>query len=148
MERYEAKSLCQHSQTSIEHVQLVFEILMKLKICPISHNTLTFVYQNYMYIEGCHSIKWRDMKLNGCVSIHRHLKNDLVEISIIDINIVQAINIGSLTISSFLYHEKSLSSLHQDTYRLLYYPFATVLRCIGNTAYVCKIAWNGSLVWN
>ena len=90
MERYEAKSLCQYSQTSN--------------------------------------------------------KIGLVEISIIDINIIQAINIGALTISSFLYHEKSLSSLHQDTYRL--YPFATVLKCIGNTVYVCKIAWNDSLVWN
>ena len=87
------------------------------------------------------------MKLNLCVSIHRHLyKTSLVEISIIDINIVQAINIGPLTISSFLYHEKSLSSLHQDTHRL-FFSFATVLRCIGNTAYVCKIAWNDSLVW-
>ena len=34
---------------------------------------INFVYQNLMYIEGCHSIKWRDMKLNLCVSIHRHL---------------------------------------------------------------------------
>ena len=33
--------LCQHSQTSIEHVEGVFEILMKLKICLISHHTLT-----------------------------------------------------------------------------------------------------------
>ena len=41
MERYETNTLCQHSQTSIEHVEGVFEILMKLKICPISHHTLT-----------------------------------------------------------------------------------------------------------
>ena len=41
MERYEAVTLCQHSQTSIELVQCVFEILMELKICPISHHTLT-----------------------------------------------------------------------------------------------------------
>ena len=46
MERYEAKSLCQHSQTSIEHVQWVFENLTKLKICPISHNTLTLYHQH------------------------------------------------------------------------------------------------------
>ena len=73
MERYEAKPLCQHSQTSIEHVQWVFEILMKLKICPISHHTyINFVYQKLMYIEGCNSFKWKDMKLNLSVSIHRH----------------------------------------------------------------------------
>ena len=54
----------------------LFEILMKLKICPISHYTyINFVYQKLMYIEGCNSIKWRDMKLNICVSIHRHLYN-------------------------------------------------------------------------
>ena len=38
---YEANTLCQHSQTPIEHVQRGFEILMELKICLISHHTLT-----------------------------------------------------------------------------------------------------------
>ena len=41
MESYKAETLCHHSQTSIEHVQCDFEILMGLKICPISHHTLT-----------------------------------------------------------------------------------------------------------
>ena len=57
-------SLCQHLHISIEHVQWVFEILLKLNICPISHHIINFVYQNLMYIEGCHSIKQKDMKLN------------------------------------------------------------------------------------
>ena len=72
-----------------------------------------------MYIEGCHSIKWRYEAKSLCQHSQTSNKTGLVEISIIDINIVQAINIGPLTISSFLYHEKSLSSLQQDTYRLL-----------------------------
>ena len=72
-ERYEANTLCQHSQTPIEYVQWVFEILLELKIGPISHHTLTFVYQDLMYIEGCNSIKQKDMKQILCVSIHRHI---------------------------------------------------------------------------
>ena len=73
-------------------------------------------------------------------------KTGLVEISIIDINIVQAINIG-LSLSLVFCIMKSRSPPSTKTHAG-FYPFATVLRCIGNTAYVCKIAWNDSLVWN
>ena len=51
MGRYAAVILCQHLQSPIEHIQSVFENLMELKICLISHHTLTlYIYHNLMYI--------------------------------------------------------------------------------------------------
>ena len=40
MDRYQAETWSQHSQTSINHIQGVLQILIFTHICPISHHTL------------------------------------------------------------------------------------------------------------
>ena len=52
MERYEANILCQHSQTSIQHVQRGFVILMKLKNLPYLSPYINSVYQNLSQVKS------------------------------------------------------------------------------------------------
>ena len=69
---YEANTWWYYTQTSVHHFQWVFKILRINCNLPYLLPYINSLYQNLMYIEGCNSFKWKDMKLLLCVSNHRH----------------------------------------------------------------------------
>ena len=69
------KSVATHAVISLgtlkmSHPRSILYIGVRLNFPPYVYSN--FVYQNLMYIEGCNTIKWRDVKLALGVSIHRY----------------------------------------------------------------------------